>query len=552
MGTLHHVARNSVTLGGVLDDCFVPLPLSVSSSVNVDRLAQLLISHPDQDSVTYVVDGFRFGFDIGFQGLLLNTFPRNLLSARSNPSHVSEVIRKELTRRHTSGPFMSPPLWPFHCSPLGAVPKSDGTYRIILDLSSPRGSSINEGIPKELFSVRYSSFDDAVDLVRLLGKSTFMAKLDIRHAFRLCPVRPDQWCLLGYCWEGQFFFDSRLPFGSRSSPFIFNTFADLLLRILIVIGGIQCIVHYLDHFFLCTCSREECQADMDTMVSLFSELGIPLADDKTVGPSQSVTYLGIEIDAASQTIRLPTEKFDDLMTKLHTWRQKKKCTKRELLSLIGSLSFACKVVKPGRMFLRRLIDLSTSVDRLDFHISLNAESRADIDWWLEFLPSWNGICFIQSTPVTSISISLFSDASGLGCGAFYGTEWFSVPWPEDLKSQKWFHIGVQELFAIVAAVFTWGHQWEDQQILFYTDNSSITHVWRTGTSTDSAIMKLVRALFLFCARLNINILMQHIPGSSNAASDALSRLQVQRFHRLRPGSSRYPSIVPPTVWTILT
>ena len=64
---------------------------------------------------------------------------------------------------------------------------------------------------------------------------------------------------------------------------------------------------------------------MDTMVSLFSELGIPLANDKTIGPPQTVTYLGIEIDSASQTIRLPKEKYDDLMSLLIVWKDRKKC-----------------------------------------------------------------------------------------------------------------------------------------------------------------------------------------------------------------------------------
>ena len=104
-----------------------------------------------------------------------------------------------MTHGHTSGPFSIPPLEPFHCLPLGAVPKKDGTYRIILDLSSPRGSSINEGISRDDFSVKYSSFDDAVTLIRSSGTSTFMAKIDIWHAFRLCPVRHEQWGLLGYC-----------------------------------------------------------------------------------------------------------------------------------------------------------------------------------------------------------------------------------------------------------------------------------------------------------------------------------------------------------------
>ena len=57
---------------------------------------------------------------------------------------------------------------------------------------------MNEGIPREEFSVRYSSFDEAVVLVRSFGKGAFMAKLDIKHAFRLCPVRVDQWSLLGF------------------------------------------------------------------------------------------------------------------------------------------------------------------------------------------------------------------------------------------------------------------------------------------------------------------------------------------------------------------
>ena len=106
-----------------------------------------------------------------------------------------------------------------------------------------------------------------------------MAKMDIRHAFRLCPVRPDQWCLLGYQWMGQFFVDTRLPFGSRSSPYIFNSFADLLLWIIMVVVGVSYALHYLDDFFLCGSSAEVVQSDMSTMGFLFSELGVPLAED---------------------------------------------------------------------------------------------------------------------------------------------------------------------------------------------------------------------------------------------------------------------------------
>ena len=172
-----------------------------------------------------------------------------------------------------------------------------------------------------------------------------------------------------------------------------------------------------------------------------------------------------------------------------------------------------------------------------------------IIWWCDFLPSWNGVCYIQADPISSVSISLFTDASGLGLGAVYGKYWLSVPWPEPYK---FFHINILELFAIVAAVVTWGHEWRDQQILFFTDNSAITHVWRTGTSVDRTIMKLVRYLFLFSARLNLNILMQHIPGHTNLSADALSRLQIPRFRQLLPGAHLHQSTPPPELWHILT
>ena len=66
-----------------------------------------------------------------------------------------------------------------------------------------------------------------------------------------------------------------------------------------------------------------------------------------------------------------------------------------------------------RMFLRRLISLSTSVSELSHHISLSADARADIRWWLDFLPTWNGISVIPPPPVSNVDLHLFTDASSI-------------------------------------------------------------------------------------------------------------------------------------------
>ena len=231
-----------------LPDASPNLLLTASTCVNVPRFQSLLAGYPSTLS-DFLISGFSSGFRLGFLGQISTGREKNNLSAGKNIEAVSKAILKELNRGHSVGPFSSPPFQNFHCSPLGAVPKKDGSTRIILDLSSPSGSSVNEGIPSEFFSVKYSSFDDAVSMVREVGRGCFMAKIDIKHAFRIVPVHPNDWPLLGYKWLGRYFFDVRLPFASRSSPFIFNAFADSLAWILIHKFGITSLMHYLDDFF---------------------------------------------------------------------------------------------------------------------------------------------------------------------------------------------------------------------------------------------------------------------------------------------------------------
>ena len=76
--------------------------------------------------------------------------------------------------------------------------------------------------------MQYTHFDRATELVRRAGKNALMSKVDVMNAFRLLPVRPEDWKLLGYYWNNLYFVDVRLSFGSRSSPGIFNSFADLV------------------------------------------------------------------------------------------------------------------------------------------------------------------------------------------------------------------------------------------------------------------------------------------------------------------------------------
>ena len=96
-------------------------------------------------------------------------------------------------------------------------------------------------------------------------------------------------------WNEAYYIDTRLLFGSRSSLFIFNTFADALAWI-----GIPYLLHYLDNFFVAAISN--LQQYMSTFQRAFTLLGVPLAPDKIVGPTTSLTYLGIDIDSTLRAV----------------------------------------------------------------------------------------------------------------------------------------------------------------------------------------------------------------------------------------------------------
>lgn len=98
----------------------------------------------------------------------------------------------------------------------------------------------------------------------------------------------------------------------------------------------------------------ECLFLLKTFEELARELGVPLTNEKTEGLIQCITFWGVEIDAVTRTSRLPIAKLVALKSMLREFLGKRKVTLHELQQLVGYLSFTCKVVVPGRAFLRRL------------------------------------------------------------------------------------------------------------------------------------------------------------------------------------------------------
>ena len=284
------------------------------------HLSKLPTSLLNQQFVTSLLHNLQWGCHVGYTSPCFARITPNLTSALLHPDTVSAALSKEVSNGRTAGPFQTPPIPNLQCSPLGVVPKKDGTWRTIMDLSFPHGSSMIDYISKDEFSLHYATFDQALSLVARYGKDALMAKLDIKHAFQLCPVHLEDRELLGTHWQGQYYLDLCLPFGMQSSPYLFNRLADAFEWLLKTNYHIQDLMHYMDDYFTINPANSlVCAHNVHTITQVASSLDIPLASNKLEGPTTQLVFLGILIDTTCMETSLPDDKLHELLSELHSW-----------------------------------------------------------------------------------------------------------------------------------------------------------------------------------------------------------------------------------------
>ena len=197
------------------------LPTSINSQV----LSHYLADYNPADT-PILIQGFSVGFSLHYDGPQVMRFSDNHQSALQASTLVNEKIYHEIHLGRIAGPFDEPPFFNFHSSPLGLVPKHDpGKFRLIHDLSFPKDDSINSYTSREFTTVQYETLDRVVELVRSCGRNCLIAKADIQEAFRLIPIRSQDYPLLGFTWQGKYYHDKVLPMGSAVSCQTFERFS---------------------------------------------------------------------------------------------------------------------------------------------------------------------------------------------------------------------------------------------------------------------------------------------------------------------------------------
>ena len=405
-------------------------------------------------------------------------------------------------------------------SPFSVLEKSDGGVRLIHDASQPVGDSLND---QATLDTHYK-FETVDSAAKLLWPNYYMAKVDLKSAYRSVKISEHSQKFTGLKWiinnTTVFLKDTKLPFGSKLAPGIFHRLGQSVKRMM-ERRGFRDLVVYLDDFLVIAPTKQECQLALNTLLKLLRQLGFSINWNKVVDPAKQLIFLGIEIDSQAMCLRLPESKSSALKLELVAFSKRHRATKRQLQSLIGKLNWAAAVVRGGRVFLRRLIDLTNTLRGKTDRVRLSCDTHKDIAWWLTFMEQFNGkSAILDRQPLTSV----YTDACQAGGGAVYGQDWIYTNWDLDWPEVSSFHINYKEVLAILVAALRWAPKWANRRIYILSDNTTAVSVINRGTTRHQVVMEGMRCLFWLSAKFNFHLTARHIPGVKNVAADSASRL----------------------------
>ena len=130
-----------------------------------------------------------------------------------------------------------------------------------------------------------------------------------------------------------FYFSKVLNFGLRSAPALFDRFAEALRAFMIYEGVTVNLDRYVDDFLVIAESEATCKANLSKMLEVCGKSGFAVQPAKVTCPA-----------------RISEDTVSEIKNILAEWRTKTTGTKRGLLSLVGKLAFAARVVRSGRAF----------------------------------------------------------------------------------------------------------------------------------------------------------------------------------------------------------
>ena len=300
------------------------------------------------------------------------------------------------------------------------------------------------------------------------------------------------------------------------------------------------IVRYVDDFLVIAPTHAKCEQALKIMLDTCHDAGFPVQPTKVTAPANQVKFLGVYMDTVSKTLSIDVERLSEIKDLTAQALTLTHLTKRQLLSLVGKLSFAARVVHTGRAFLGRLIHLAKSAPHLHYKIRLTQEAKGDITWWHDCVEAHNGVSMFQAPWDELTTLHVFTDASDTAFGCYFHPEWVSLTYSSSIAHARQMSINWRELHAAVIALSTWSGRLTASNVIFHIDNQSVVGALQKHYSPVVSFMTLIRHWCHIISTNSINAFPVYISTHENIDADDLSRLRISQFLARHPDASPHP------------
>jgi hypothetical protein len=537
------------------------------------------LNYQNKDLLEAVCTDLTRGADIGCKGAARRaTVSGNADSTREFGEHVTDAVADWLVSGFAAGPFL-PAVRPANAKVNGMMcrQKPNGSVRIILNLSAPKGSSVNDGIDSDDFPTTMSSTQKWLAVLDKAGRNCLIVKLDWASAYKHLAVRAEDIPLQYFNWLGMDFVELCLVFGCASSAGLYDRLAKLVLALVLLYSKFppDMVCQYLDD--VCGAAPAGTQ-DLHRFEAAYrhvaDHLGVMLAPttdpDKAFSPCTHGTVLGVYYDTMSWTWSIPQEKYARLLNQIRHADSAEQLKQHEIWSLVGRILHYAPLVPDGKFFISELIKAnSLSKDRNEW-VVVTAELRRQLHFWWCMLKTLNGVSTIPGQfKFPAWSVEFHTDAAGgsllspgQGTGGCSGPFWFYVPWgrrincgmrgPDGKRFSR--KLSALELVGPLICVSAGRELCRLKPVRIYVDNAGSVSIFKKGYSTTCMLCNtLVGAIARVSAALGSRVSVEKITRCSNTGSqlaDFLSKGRFNQFLAAWPADqprSLDPAWIPPAI-----